>query len=135
MSATDRYESSGGGTSIGYRVEARCTYSDAAKLGDQIITTKWTSLHFQQSLVGVPNNTFCPVKHGEELTYAAAQALMAWAEAASGRVFSGLQFRLVKLKTEWSHKTWTEGYGAERDFAEEERGATFIVRPHDLEEG
>lgn len=120
-------EGSGRSTTHGYRIEARSAHGPHTKIGDHIFTKEWSFVETVGGWPGVPNHLWSPIARGRGLlTYAAAQALMAWAASSCDNSLAiGLEFRLVKFKCEESYTVVREGVTPPRSYFAEERALEF----------
>jgi hypothetical protein len=116
-------EGSGTSTTEGYMIEARSTISPHVKLGTYIFTKEWSFVETIEGWPGVPNHLWSnTARQRGILTYAAAQALMAWAAASCENSMAiGLEFRLVRFKCEETYKVTRLGVTAPRDYFNEQR--------------
>lgn len=96
--------SSGSGTEVAFSVQARLAYIEPRQVAGHLLDTRWTTLHFEKSPIGVPTKPqLSSVNHGL-LSYQAAQALRWWFLAQADVEFSCLciETRIVEHKITYS---------------------------------
>ena len=104
------FVSSQGGTSVGYKVQARFMSHQPEQFGDIILDQRWKELHFPSAPIGVP--ACRPFEHHlmatQCLNYEAAQALRWWflANCTMGRLGGRLcvETRIVRCRIEYNWK-------------------------------
>ena len=116
--------SSASGSDTAFSVQARYAYPEPKTICGITLDTRWRTLHFEQSPIGVPSQTrYCPWGSGLYglMTYQAAQALRWWFLANAKHSFDHLciETRLVKHEVKYQMSEQAVAAGSEIDGADE----------------
>lgn len=119
---------SGSGDAHAYTVQARMAYFEPKQICGHLLDTRWRTIYFEQSPVGVPAQSRYSPWSGclpGMMTYEAAQALRWWFMANAAHTFDHfcLETRLVKHEIKYSFEEQAVSAGAlvdsrSRDIAE-----------------
>lgn len=101
--------SSGNGSENAYSVQARMAYHEPKEICGQLLDTRWRTIYFQQSPIGVPTQSrHCPWQGSLPgmMTYQAAEALRWWFLANAAHTYDHfcVETRLVKHKITYSYE-------------------------------
>lgn len=107
----------GSGTDSAFSVQARMAYWEPKEICGHLLDTRWRTIHFQQSPIGVPTQArYCPWGASLQglMTYQAAEALRWWFMAQAAHSFDHLclETRIVKHKVTYSFSEEAVGAGA-----------------------